>query len=61
MEGHNGHVSYIHTDDDMPPVAVIDRSPIRTRHKIIFGMIAVVGAVAWAVIAFVRGETVNAV
>jgi carbon starvation protein len=61
VEGHNGHVSYMHTDADLPPVAVIDRSPIRTRHKIIFGMIALLGAVAWAVIAFVRGETVNAV
>src|SRR6516165_164853 len=61
VEGHNGHLSYIRTDDDLPPVAVIDRSPIRTGHKIIFGMIAFLGAVAWAVIAFVRGETVNAV
>src|ERR1700761_3302281 len=61
VEGHNGHVSFIHTDTDLPPVAVIDRSPIRTRHKIIFAVIAMLGAVAWAVIAFVRGETVNAV
>src|ERR1700739_1009451 len=61
VEGHNGNVSYVHTDADLPPVAVIDRSPIRTGHKIVFGMIGVLGAVAWAVIAFVRGETVNAV
>src|SRR6201992_2688472 len=61
VEGHNGHVSFVHIDDDLPPVAVIDRSPIRTRHKVIFAMIALLGAVAWAVIAFVRGETVNAV
>ena len=61
VEGHNLHVSYIHTDADLPAVAIIDRSPIRTRHKIIFGAIAVLGAVAWAIIAFVRGETVNAV
>jgi carbon starvation protein len=61
VEGHNGHVSYIRTDADLPPVAIIDRSPISTRHKIIFGAIALLGAVAWAVIAFVRGETVNAV
>ena len=55
------HLSYIHTDADLPPVAIIDRSPIGTKHKIFFGVIAVLGAVAWAVIAFVRGETVNAV
>jgi carbon starvation protein len=42
-------------------VAIIDRSPITTRHKLIFGAVAVVGAVAWAIIAFFRGETVNAV
>ncbi|HZC94002.1 MAG TPA: carbon starvation CstA family protein [Mycobacterium sp.] len=60
-DARDGHLSYIHTDADLPPVAVIDRSPIRTGHKIVFGAIALLGAVAWAVIAFVRGETVNAV
>lgn len=55
------HLTYVHTDADLPPVAIVDRSPIGTRHKIVFGLIAIVGAVAWAVIAFVRGETVNAV
>ena len=54
-------VTYIRTDKDLPPVAIIDRSPITTRHKIIFGIIALLGAIAWAVIAFFRGETVNAV
>ncbi|ODR07947.1 carbon starvation protein CstA [Mycobacterium sherrisii] len=54
-------VSYIRTDDDLPPVAIIDRSPISVGHKIVFGIIALVGAIAWAVLAFVRGETVNAV
>lgn len=54
-------VTYISTDDDLPPVAVIDRSPITVKHRIVFGVIAVLGTIAWAVIAFVRGETVNAV
>ena len=58
---HNGHLSYIRSDAELPPVAIIDRSPIRTGHKIIFGVIAVIGAIAWAIIAFTRGETVNAV
>src|SRR5262249_20771248 len=57
----SGDVSFIRTDTELPPVAIVDRSPIRTGHKIIFGIIAVVGAIAWAIIAFVRGETVNAV
>lgn len=54
-------VSYIRTEPDLPPVAIIDRSPITLRHKILFGVIAATGAAAWAIIAFVRGETVNAV
>jgi len=57
----DGDVTYIRTEKDLPPVAIIDRSPITTRHKIIFGIIALLGAIAWAVIAFFRGETVNAV
>ena len=29
-----GDITYIRTDKDLPPVAVIDRSPITTRHKV---------------------------
>ncbi len=54
-------VHYVSTDDTLPPVAIIDRSPITTRHRVVFGIIAVIGAAAWAIIAFARGETVNAV
>ena len=61
FEETDGDITYIRTDKDLPPVAIIDRSPITARHRIIFGIIAIVGAVAWAVIAFFRGETVNAV
>ncbi|WP_018601069.1 carbon starvation CstA family protein [Mycobacterium sp. 155] len=61
IEVTDGDVTYIRTDKDLPPVAIIDRSPITTRHKIVFAIIALVGAIAWAVIAFFRGETVNAV
>jgi carbon starvation protein len=61
LEEQDGDVTYIRTDKDLPPVAIIDRSPITTRHKVIFGIIALVGAIAWAIIAFFRGETVNAV
>lgn len=53
-------ISYIRTEPDLPPVAIVDRSPITIRHKIFFAVIAAIGAVAWALIAFVRGETVNA-
>ena len=61
MTVHDKDVSLIRTDDDLPPVAIIDHSPITVRHKIVFGIIAVIGAIAWAVIALVRGESVNAV
>jgi carbon starvation protein len=61
LEEHDGDITYIRTDKDLPPVAIVDRSPITARHRIIFGVVAVLGAVAWAIIAFFRGETVNAV
>jgi carbon starvation protein len=61
ITGHDNDVSYIHTGADLPPVAIVDRSPITARHKIVFAIVAVLGAVAWAIIAFTRGETVNAV
>ncbi len=54
-------VTYIRTDENLPPVAIVDRSPITVRHRIVFGTIAVIGAVAWATVAFARGEAVNAV
>ncbi len=56
-----GDLTYVKTDADLPPVAIIDRSPITAKHRIAFAVVAVLGAVAWAVIAFFRGETVNAV
>ena len=61
IEETDGDVTFVRTDRDLPPVAIIDRSPITTRHKLIFGAVAVLGAIAWAIIAFFRGETVNAV
>ena len=56
-----GAITFVRNDKDLPPVAIIDRSPITGKHRIIFGVIAVLGAFAWAVIAFFRGETFNAV
>jgi carbon starvation protein len=61
IEQTDGDITYVRTEADLPPVAIIDRSPITTRHKVVFAVIALLGAVAWAVIAFFRGETVNAV
>ncbi|MGH3642469.1 MAG: carbon starvation CstA family protein [Mycobacterium sp.] len=61
VEETDGDLTYVRTDADLPPVAIIDRSPITTKHKIVFAVIALLGAIAWAVIAFFRGETVSAV
>ncbi|MGV9713588.1 carbon starvation CstA family protein [Gordonia sp. NPDC003424] len=55
------NIEYIRTDPDRPPVAIIDRSPMTTGKKILFAVIGVIGAIAWAIVAFVRGENVNAV
>ena len=61
MEETRGDVTYVKTDPALPPVAVIDRTPMSGRSKLVFAAVALIGAIAWAVIAFVRGETVNAV
>ncbi|WP_028477187.1 carbon starvation CstA family protein [Nocardia sp. CNY236] len=53
-------VEYLRTNADLPPVGVIDRSPITPAKKAIFAAIAVFGAIAWAVLAVSRGESVNA-
>ncbi|MCM6775945.1 carbon starvation protein A [Nocardia sp. CDC159] len=54
-------IEYLRTDPDLPPVGVVDRSRITPAKKAIFLVIAVLGAVAWAVLAIARGENVNAV
>ncbi|MFE5283981.1 carbon starvation CstA family protein [Nocardia sp. NPDC056611] len=54
-------IEYLRTDPDLPPVGVVDRTPMTPAKKGIFLAIAVVGAIAWAILAFVRGENVNAV
>lgn len=60
-EDTRGDITYVRTDQDLPPVAIVDRSPITAKHRIVFAVVAVLGAVAWAIIAFFRGETINAV
>ena len=52
-------LEYVRTSDTHPPVAIIDRSPMTTAKKIIFAVIGLLTATAWAVVAFARGEAVN--
>ncbi|MFE3444507.1 carbon starvation CstA family protein [Nocardia sp. NPDC059180] len=54
-------IEYLRTDPDLPPVGVVDRSPITPAKKAIFAGIAILGAVAWTILALARGESVNAV
>ncbi|MEV6767190.1 carbon starvation CstA family protein [Nocardia sp. NPDC051030] len=54
-------IEYLRTDPDLPPVGVVDRTPMTPKKKGIFLAIAVLGAIAWAILAFMRGENVNAV
>ncbi|QAY69437.1 carbon starvation CstA family protein [Xylanimonas protaetiae] len=52
-------VDLVRTDPDQPPVAVIDRRPMTPGKKAVFAVVGLVAAVAWALVAFARGETVN--
>src|SRR6188508_336923 len=54
-------IEYLRTDPDLPPVGVVDHNPITPAKRAIFAVIALLGAVAWVIIAVVRGEHVNAV
>ncbi|WP_064256781.1 carbon starvation CstA family protein [Rhodococcus sp. D-6] len=54
-------VEYLRTDPDLPPVGVVDRTPISPTARIVFVVLAILGAVAWSIIALVRGEEINAV
>ncbi|UGT38713.1 carbon starvation protein A [Nocardia yamanashiensis] len=54
-------IEYLRTDPDLPPVGVVDRTPLSAAKKGIFLAVAVLGAIAWAIVGFVRGENVNAV
>lgn len=55
------YVEYLRTDPDLPPVGIVDRSPITPTARVVFIVLAILGAFAWAMIAVVRGENINAV
>ncbi|MFE5703010.1 carbon starvation CstA family protein [Rhodococcus koreensis] len=54
-------VEYLKTDPDLPPVGVVDRTPISPAARITFAVLGLLGGIAWVMIAFVRGENINAV
>ncbi|MBY6351006.1 carbon starvation CstA family protein [Rhodococcoides corynebacterioides] len=57
----NPHVEFVKNDDDLPPVAVVDRTPMSAAKRIMFVLIGILGGVAWTIVAIVRGENPNAV
>ncbi|MGW5310994.1 carbon starvation CstA family protein [Nocardia thailandica] len=54
-------VEYLKTDPDLPPVGIVDRTPLTPAKKAILAVVALLGGFAWAIVAFVRGENINAV
>ena len=54
-------VTTVRTDPGRPPVAVRTPHTVSGREKLVFALIALLGAVGWTMIAVVRGEHVNAV
>ncbi len=54
-------IEYLRTDPDLPPVGIVDRSPMPSSARVVFVVLALLGGVAWTMIAVVRGENVNAV
>lgn len=56
-----GTVELLRTDPQDPPVGVVDRTPASPVARLVLVAVAVLGAVAWTMIATARGETVNAV
>ncbi|MEV5652412.1 carbon starvation CstA family protein [Nocardia sp. NPDC052254] len=54
-------IEYLRTDQELPPVGIVDRRPVTPVRKAILAAVAIIGAVAWAILAVVRGESVNAV
>lgn len=54
-------VEYLHGDTAPLPVGVKDSRPLSLKSRVILIIIALIAAAGWGVIAFARGETINAV
>lgn len=55
------HIELLKTDPDLPPVGVVDTSPMTPVKRVLFVIVGLLGGVAWTVVAIVRGENPNAV
>jgi len=54
-------VELVRTDPELPPVGVVEHGPTPPAGRVGLVVVAVLGGVAWSVLALVRGEHVNAV
>ncbi|HPF79971.1 carbon starvation CstA family protein [Nostocoides australiense] len=61
VEERGDGVRVYRNDPNLPPIAVEEPHTITPKGKLIFGLIGLLGAIGWAMIALVRGENVNAV
>ncbi|WP_186627963.1 carbon starvation CstA family protein [Rhodococcus sp. BP22] len=57
----NPHVELLITDPDLPPVGVVDTSPMTATKRLMFVVVGLLGGLAWVVVAIIRGENINAV
>ncbi|NIL74267.1 carbon starvation CstA family protein [Rhodococcus sp. B10] len=55
------HIELLKTDDDLPPVGVVDKTPMTAAKRVLFVLIGLLGGVAWTIVAIIRGENPNAV
>ncbi|KZE98364.1 MAG: carbon starvation CstA family protein [Rhodococcus sp. (in: high G+C Gram-positive bacteria)] len=55
------NIELLKTDADLPPVGVVDKSPMTPAKRILFVLIGLLGGVAWTIVAIVRGENPNSV
>lgn len=55
------NIELMKNDADLPPVGVVDKSPMTPAKRILFVLIGLLGGVAWTIVAIVRGENPNAV
>ncbi|EFV13018.1 carbon starvation CstA family protein [Segniliparus rugosus] len=57
----DGEVVYLRADPDLPPVGVVERRPPSLVERAALLGVALLGALAWSVVALSRSEPVNAV
>ena len=53
-------VEYIKTEDDLPPVAVVEKPRWTPAKIVLWVVIALIAGAGWSMIAFVRGEELSA-